>query len=716
MCDWAESAILNINKQLPELPISGIKYKYEIKIEDIVNALNNLTDLVVEYFNLDNTEENEEDEGIDPENRHLGEPGLRPADSNEIITNEIAKSAKGTTDAINMIVAALRDLLSNMQDPQDVDDERILDPEAVKESEIEAENVMEGGNPPRTPPEALDDFDKKESATLEHREVLPGENNNQNPETSLVYDEGNPEPNPINQEQSNENDGPLQSSGEAYLSMPQDVKPEDEENEEEAKSEKTNSEQQSTESAEAESKKEKEEEINAAEDDEDEEEGGPGGENVTPAQVGWFQSKSIDKVAKAKGLEHYKSVDDGYISSKSMVSFSNFGKSSLEDYYPTDEELGEINANHSLVNMKKEDLIVIPIRAADMEVDRGGEHFTKDALESFVPLYKGKALLLDHNWTTDHEIGRIFDAKVVNDSLMVKAYIPMNVHNNKLINNILAGVHGRASVGFSMDIRNVTCDSCQQAVSRKGPPTQGPLESSGYMDSMTSIFDEDNCPHKPGAMDEYGNKTTVTLHKVADVMELSLVPVPMQTKSGTSRTLGYKSLDEKEQITISSNIISSRTNTGEKAVSDLTAPREGHQGEATIPPGAKEFDVEGNQHRATDDNFFAHGTLKNFHDVSENLKSLTADLVASQVALKAVLDEIQSMYAKAKPEMPADEDEEREEDKSAKVQALLEDATKALTEVLNKQMEQEKEKALPEPNEWCKTLVNDFNKSLGGTH
>lgn len=681
------------------------KYKYEIKIEDIVNALNNLELLVAEYFNLD---KDEDDEGIDPENRHLGEPGLAPASSNENVTNEIGRKG-ASNESLIALVSALKDLLDQLNNPADVEDERITDPESIKDSSIIRDEEHPPSGDPRTSPEALEDLDKKESATLEHRDLLPGQNNDQNP-SSLIHDEGNPEPDPINPEASNENDGPLQSSGEAYLSMPKDVIPEEENNEKEKA--KDNETQNNDSNAEQGSKEETAKTEIIGEDDDDEEEGGVGGENNTPAQGGWFDSKSINNVAVKKGLDHYKANDDGYISSHGLVSFSNFGKASIEDYYPDDEELGEINANHSLVTMSKSDLIVLPIVAADTDIDRGGEHFTKGALESFVPLYKGKALLLDHNWTTDHEIGRIFDAKVIENKLVVKTYIPNNEFNKKLINNILSGVHARASVGFSMDIRNVTCDSCAFAHSaKKGPPTQGLLESSGYFG--VSIFDEENCPHKPGALDEYGNKTTVTLHKVADVMELSFVPVPMQPKAGTNRNLSLNkglNLDNNEN-TISSNIISSRT-MGEKAVSDLTAPRGGNENEATVPAAAGPFDVEGNQTRPTDDNIFARSAIKNLHDISESLKTLTTELIASTAAFKTAIDEYKSVI-----EQKASDAESNDEEKEEKVK-VLEEVAKTLTDVVKKQLETEQKTKEVETEvssgSWLTELVNDFNKSLGG--
>lgn len=686
------------------------KLKYEVSIADVVNALENLESLVMEYFNLDEGKD-EEDEGIDPENRHLGEPGMAPASSNEGITVEAGKSS-ALVAILEAILAIMKpkDLQSDMQNPEDLQDERILDPESVKDSDL-----------------------------IEHDDKLPPGpiGCSMDADGILATDRQVAEPDPLNPEASEEDEdrgSPVNSSGEAYLSVPKDVEEDDEngtkEKETSSAATDTTAEVSGNQAKESQDEKEKVE-IG----DEEEEEGGPGAVDDTPNQVGWFDSKpkakafnfsNLGPVIASKGLDHYKASEDGLIHSKGSMAFSNFGKQSMEDYYPTDEELGDINANHSLVNMGKSDLIVIPITAADTDIDRGGEHFTKDGLESFVPLYRGKALLLDHSWTTGSEVGKIFDASVVGNQLKVKAYIPNIEENSKLIKNILAGVHSRASVGFSMDVRNVTCDSCAYSMAmKKGPPTLPPTEGTISYAEGISIFDEENCPHRPGALDEYGNKTTVTLHKVADVMELSFVPVPMQPKAGTSRTLSAIKSTENIMKTIQtandkfiksveeiSNIISNSTK-GELTVSDLTAPREGGSGagEAMSPDAAKPFDVVGNEHRATNDNIFASAAVKNLSEISDTLKTLTKDLMDSYETNKQILEELKELQ-KAKPKK--DEDDEDAEAETDKSKTAIDELTKAITEVISTLATKSEEKPEETKVSWAQNLISDFNKSLKG--
>lgn len=669
-----------ISKKFEEIKLlsslsEDLKLKYEVKIEDLVNALNNLQQLMSEYFNLD--------QNIDPDNRHLGEPGLLPSTGPNSSMDTERKSVNKEKSNVEDLMKEIKDLLDQLMNPQDVDDQAELNPESIKDSDL----VDEEENLPPGPIESL--LGKEENGESEEKQQEQVESNSTTEDSET---------------ESNE-------EKEEKEIVPTDTKPPIElpksENEDE-------------------------------EEDEEDDGYGPGNQgNESTNNVGWYGSKSIQKTAESKGMDHFKSLEDGIIQSKQPISFSNFGKSSIEDYYPTDEELVDINTNHSLINMKKEDLIVLPIMAADTNVDRGSEHFTTHALESFVPLYIGKALLLDHTWTTQNEVGKIFAAKVENgNKLMVKAYIPNTAHNSKLISNIMSGVHCRASVGFSMDVRNATCDSCSYSMSmkRKGPPTTGMLEGT------ISIFDEDNCPHKPGAMDEYGNKTTVTLHKVSDVMELSFVPVPMQPKAGTNRALSFsKALDKLDsklslvqehlhgfnedlaksasEVTImdSSNIISSRT-MGETIVSDMkentqNLSQETDEGKAFPSEGS--FDVEGNEHRPTDDNLFARAAIKNMHDLSENLKSIT-------VELKEAVDSMKSLYEIVKAEkacsdnMDESEEDEEEKAKSEEKEQLLAEAIKTLVELLESKKEKsttEEEISAPE-GAWMKSLINQFESGV----
>lgn len=126
----------------------------------------------------------------------------------------------------------------------------------------------------------------------------------------------------------------------------------------------------------------------------------------------------------------------------------------------------------------------------------------------------GKAFLIDHDWTTSSHIGKIYAASVQNGQLMQKVYILNDEYNKKIINNILAGIYNKVSVGFGVDLNYMVCDSC----------------------GMKSYYD-DSCPHMVGGMDEKGAVTTITIKDTSDYFEVSIVPVPAQRDAGIRRSM-----------------------------------------------------------------------------------------------------------------------------------------------------------------------------------
>lgn len=439
----------------------------------------------------------------------------------------------------------------------------------------------------------------------------------------------------------------------------------------------------------------------------------PASEHTTRQEPKLLSAEKITSSIKSKGLSHIKAAGDGIVQSNQSVSFSNLGKTKLEDYYPTDMELSMIN-EHTMIQMGAEDLFVVPIMAADANVDRGSEHFTTDGLKSFVPLYPGKALLLDHNWSTGSEVGKIFACAVENNKLLVKAYIPINTHNDKLIRNILAGVHCRASVGFSMDVRNAICDSCTKSQMRSG--INSPLN--------ISIFDEDSCPHRPGAMDEYGYKTTVTLGPVADVMELSFVPVPMQPAAGTYKSINKsattiteignnfqksieniaKAVESLDKLNDPDTIIS-RATIGDKSVSDEQNTKE--MPSATDMTGDLGPDLTG--HPEDYKNPFVDAAIKELNDVSTSLKSAVDSLLSYIEEQKSVVEELKAANAERAKQF---EDMKKEqEDRLLILSEIAETATSKSVELIEKSLNKSSEKN-EDSTSWAKTLINNFN--IGG--
>lgn len=201
-----------------------------------------------------------------------------------------------------------------------------------------------------------------------------------------------------------------------------------------------------------------------------------------------------------------------HLSVRKGMNFSNHGKRTAEDYRPTPDELKEIN-QISNIDLTKNDLYSIPIEAADDLVDRQGEAFNDPARTKLAVLSYNKAFLTDHSWDTAHHLGTIYSAKNEDGLLKQKIFILDIPENQKYIKNMLGGVYNKISIGFSANLKDMRCMSC---------------------DNGTSIYDS-ACQHMPGAPDEKGVKTFVLITDVADYFESSLVPIPAQKNAGIRR-------------------------------------------------------------------------------------------------------------------------------------------------------------------------------------
>lgn len=233
--------------------------------------------------------------------------------------------------------------------------------------------------------------------------------------------------------------------------------------------------------------------------------------------------KQLKKLVKSKGIDAEVCEDRKTINVKAHgMKFTNVGKTKAEDYYADESDLNKINKGYTNMSLKPSDVYVFTLASANKDVDRQNEHFTEQALADMASLSLDKALLLDHDWATKSHIGKIFDSAVEDGILKQKVYINNKPKNQDHIDNILTGIFNKVSVGFAADMKDMLCDSCADG---------------------TSIFDM-SCSHKAGGLDEYGKRTTVTISRVADYFETSIVPIPAQRDAGISqRAMTTKSVD-----------------------------------------------------------------------------------------------------------------------------------------------------------------------------
>ena len=81
---------------------------------------------------------------------------------------------------------------------------------------------------------------------------------------------------------------------------------------------------------------------------------------------------------------------------------------------PTAEQLAAINSQ-AKSEMQADQVYVFSLRLCDDQVDRDGERFDTAALPVLAKLFIGKTGIVDHKWSSDNQIARIFQTEVVRE-------------------------------------------------------------------------------------------------------------------------------------------------------------------------------------------------------------------------------------------------------------------------------------------------------------
>lgn len=211
---------------------------------------------------------------------------------------------------------------------------------------------------------------------------------------------------------------------------------------------------------------------------------------------------------------------------KNMVMKSFFVKTLVIE----DEDLQKIN-KYTLEPLTSEDVFAFKAMIADNENDdRNYMPFNLKALQDMAKLYVGKTMLLDHEWSANKQIARIYDTELLQSKkttafgephteLIVKIYMPVTESNKDIITEIKAGIKNEVSTYCLPE--KVMCNIC------------GVDNAKGY------------CRHWPGREYEYtdGNgkakrkKCIMLLDGVKEAYELSFVAVPAQPRAGTRKEI-----------------------------------------------------------------------------------------------------------------------------------------------------------------------------------
>ncbi len=179
---------------------------------------------------------------------------------------------------------------------------------------------------------------------------------------------------------------------------------------------------------------------------------------------------------------------------------------------PTAVQLEAINAQ-AKAKLTAEQVYVFSLRLCDDQVDRDFERFDTEALPGLAKMFIGKTGIVDHKWSSEHQVARIFAAEVVREDgvsyIKAWAYIRRGGSCDEVIADIEAGIKKEVSVGCAMG--RAVCSICGS--------------------------DYGSCGHQKGEHYD-GQLCCAILKEPMDAYEFSFVAVPAQPNAGVLKALG----------------------------------------------------------------------------------------------------------------------------------------------------------------------------------
>lgn len=187
---------------------------------------------------------------------------------------------------------------------------------------------------------------------------------------------------------------------------------------------------------------------------------------------------------------------------------------------PTQEQLAKINALAKSA-LSHEQVYVFSMRLCDDQVDRDYERFDTAALPELAELFVGKSGIVDHMWSAQGQVARIFETGVETENgvsfIKAWAYIRRGGAGDEWIADIEAGIKKEVSVGCAMG-RSV-CSICG--------------------------LDYGTCGHQKGSVYD-GQVCTAILQEPMDAYEFSFVAVPAQPEAGVLKGMKAGKVSLKE--------------------------------------------------------------------------------------------------------------------------------------------------------------------------
>ena len=181
---------------------------------------------------------------------------------------------------------------------------------------------------------------------------------------------------------------------------------------------------------------------------------------------------------------------------------------------PDAGQLEKINAL-AKGSLTEEQVYVFSVKLCDDQVDRDFERFDTAALPELAKMFVGKSGIVDHRWSAEGQLARIFDTEILEENgvtgIKAWAYIRRGGAGDEWIADIEAGIKKEVSVGCAMG-RSV-CSVC-----------------GGEYGS---------CGHRKGEYYE-GELCCAVLKEPVDAYEFSFVAVPAQREAGVLKGMGRK--------------------------------------------------------------------------------------------------------------------------------------------------------------------------------
>lgn len=179
---------------------------------------------------------------------------------------------------------------------------------------------------------------------------------------------------------------------------------------------------------------------------------------------------------------------------------------------PSAMQLEKINAL-AKARLNGEQVYVFSLRLCDDQMDRDFERFDTQALPELARMFLGKTGIVDHQWSTEKQVARIFETQVVQEGsvsyIKAWAYIRRGGANEETIADIEAGIKKEVSVGCAMG--QAVCSICGGEYG--------------------------TCGHSKGQSYD-GQVCCAILRQPVDAYEFSFVAVPAQREAGVLKAMG----------------------------------------------------------------------------------------------------------------------------------------------------------------------------------